>query len=286
MPPQTERYLDLARRGENQWWRYTLGAAIILFCWLVLGVAPFALLAPGEPPDALLEYIVVNFGIVAMLGGLFVAVQLVHRRPLLTLITPDRRIDWKRVAQGAAAWGVIALVIVIVEHLLYPGRYYLSFSAERFFPFAAVALALTPVQTTTEELVFRGYVMQGVGLLVRRPLVIAVASSLVFTVPHLLNPEMRYGTLIMAANYFTIGMLLATVALRDGRLELAIGIHAVNNLLLALLASYEGSALPAEAVFTARELDPVYSLATLAVGAVVFYRLFFGRGDAAAAHGA
>lgn len=53
-------------------------------------------------------------------------------------------------------------------------------------------------------------------------------------------------------------MLLATITLRDGRLELAIGLHAVNNVLLALVANYEGSALMTESVFTAREFDPVY----------------------------
>ena len=126
---------------------------------------------------------------------------------------------------------------------------------------------------------FRGYAMQGLGLLTRRPALIAVASSLVFTVPHLLNPEVHeHGVLIMAANYFVIGMLLATITLRDGRLELAIGVHAVNNVFLALVANYEGSALTTESIFTARELDPVYSLATMIVGTLVFHWWMFRRG--------
>jgi membrane protease YdiL (CAAX protease family) len=72
-------------------------------------------------------------------------------------------------------------------------------------------------------------------------------------------------------------MLLATVALRDGRLELAIGLHAVNNVFLALVANYEGSALTTESVFTATELDPVYSLVTLVIGTLVFHRWVFRR---------
>ena len=127
--------------------------------------------------------------------------------------------------------------------MLYPDRYYVSFNADRFFLFAAVALVVTPIQTTTEELVFRGYLMQGLSLLARRPAVIAVLSALVFTLPHLMNPEVEHGALLLAASYFTIGLLLAVVTLRDGRLELAIGVHAANNLLLALVANYEGSVL-------------------------------------------
>ena len=168
--------------------------------------------------------------------------------------------------------------VVVLEHALYPGRYYLSFDPQRFFVYLALVLLLTPLQCFTEELVFRGYAMQGIGRLMRNPLAIAVLSSALFTAPHLLNPEVQqHGAAIMAANYFAIGMLLATVALRDGRLEIAIGVHAVNNVLLALVANYEGSALMTESIFTARELDPVFSLITIIAAAIVFHGWAFRR---------
>jgi len=78
-------------------------------------------------------------------------------------------------------------------------------------------------------------------------------------------------------SYPLIGILLATIALRDGRLELAIGLHAVNNVFLALIANYEGSALTTESIFTARELDPVYSLVTMIIGTLVFRWWMFRR---------
>jgi hypothetical protein len=278
MSPQTERYLDLALQGRNAWWRYALGTFTIAFFWLILGYVPYLLLVGAGLSDQLLEYLAVNFSIVMMLAGLALTVKLIHRRPLLSLITPELRVSWRRIGQAALAWCVIAAVISVVEHALYADRYYLSFNPGRFFVFLAPVLVLTPIQTTAEELVFRGYAMQGFGLLTRRPALVAVASSLAFTVPHLLNPEVdRHGALIMAANYFAIGMLLATITLRDGRLELAIGVHAVNNVFLALVANYEGSALTTESIFTARELDPVYSLVTLVVGALVFHRWIFRR---------
>ena len=86
--------------------------------------------------------------------------------------------------------------------------------------------------------------------------------------------------LIMAANYFAIGMVLATITLRDGRLELAMGLHAVNNVFLALIANYEGSALPSEPVFTGTELDPWFTLVAIAIGGIVFYYWVFGREQA------
>jgi len=275
--PQTSRYLDLARAGKNDWWRYLLGALTIAFFWLALGYVPYLLLVSVAPEaDPLADFVAVNFSIFMMLAGLAIAVKGIHRRALLTLVTPEARVDWRRMAQAARVWVVIAAVITVAEHLLFPGRYYLSFDPGRFLLFLGAVLVLTPLQCAAEELVFRGYAMQGLGLLTRRPALIAIVSSLVFTAPHLLNPEVaRHGLLIMAANYFAIGMLLATVTLRDGRLELAVGLHAANNVFLALAANYEGSALMTESVFTARELDPVYSLASLIAGAFVFHWWIF-----------
>jgi len=284
--PQTDRYLDLALQGRNAWWRYALGALTIAFFWLVLGYVPYLLLVGAGLSDRLLEYLAVNFSIFMMLAGLVLTVKLLHRRPLLTLVTPEARVDWRRIARGALVWTVIAAVIVVIEHALFPGRYYLSFDPERFFLFLVLVLVLTPIQAGTEELVFRAYAMQGLALLTRRPALVAIASSLIFTVPHLLNPEVHeHGVLIMAANYFAIGMLLATITLRDGRLELAIGLHAVNNVFLALVANYEGSALTTESIFTARELDPGYALVTLVIGAFIFHRWVFRRSQEARENG-
>lgn len=279
MSPQTERYLDLAQLGRNEGWRYALGFGVIACSWLVLGQVPYLLLvAAGAETHPLFEFAAVNFSIFMMLAGLAVTVKFIHRRPLRSLVTPDARVDWGRVRRGAWCWLVLAAATAAAEHLLYPDRYYLSFDAARFLPFLAVVLVLTPIQCVTEELVFRGYALQGFGLLTRRPAAIAVASSLIFTLPHLLNPEVQqHGVLLMAANYFAMGLLLASVTLRDGRLELAIGLHVVNNVFLALVANYENSALATESVFTARELDPVFSLACLVAGTFFFHRWIFRR---------
>jgi len=279
MSPLTERYLDLARPGRNAWWRYALGVLVIAFSWLVLGYVPYALLVmSGAHAGPLVDFVALNFSIFMMLAGLAVTVRWLHRRPLRSLVTPAARFDWRRAGQGAGAWLVLAAATAAAEHLLFPDRYYVSFDAARFLPFLVAVLLLTPIQCLAEELVFRGYALQGLGLLTRRPAVLAAASALIFTLPHLLNPEVaRHGVLVMAANYFAIGLLLALVTLRDGRLELAIGVHAVNNVFLALVANYEGSALETESVYTARDLDPVYSLVTLILGGWIFYRWIFRR---------
>jgi len=278
MTPQTAAYLDLALLGKNAWWRYALGALIITVSWLGLGLVPYTLLGIAGIFDPRLDFIAINLSIFFMFAGLVVTLKWLHRRPLMSLVTPRTQIDWPRMRRGTVVWISIAAVLSIIEFLLFQDRFYLSFNAVRFFPFLLLVLLLTPLQCAAEELVFRGYAMQGLARLTRSPALIAILSSLIFTLPHLLNPEaQRHGLLIMGANYFAIGMLLATVALRDGRLELAIGVHAANNVFLAVVANYEESALRTESIFTARELDPYYSLVTIVAGALAFHAWIFRR---------
>jgi uncharacterized protein len=282
MRAEAEQYLALGRLGKNQWWRYLAGAAIIAAFWIGLGMLPYAWLAGAHELGPLADYVAINLSIVMMLAGLALVMRVLHRRPMMSLVAPGNVIAWRRIGQGAGLWVALAMVSVTVEHVLYPERYQLTFDPARFFVFAAVGLVLTPIQTTTEELIFRGYIMQGLATVIQRPAAVALASAAIFTVPHLMNPEMQHGPVLLAASYFTIGLLLAVVTLRDGRLELAIGVHAANNLMLVLVANYEGSVLVTESILTAREFDAGYALVALVVGAGVFYWGFFGRGSAAA----
>lgn len=275
MQPQTERYLDLVRQGKNQWWRYLAAVLVILLFGQVLGTVPFLLLARGGEFNDLLNFTALNLGVLVELAGLVIAVRLIHRRSMLSLITPRPAFDWRRAAHGFAAWFLLVAASALIEGWLFPGRYRLSFNADSFFLFAAVVLCLTPLQAATEELLFRGYLMQALGLFIRRPALIAVLSSLLFALPHLANPEVAHGPLLIPLEYLAIGLLLAVVTLRDGRLELAIGIHAANNVFGALVANYEGSVLTTEAIFTAT-LDPAYSLAALLAASAVFYLMLFG----------
>jgi phytanoyl-CoA hydroxylase len=279
-PVLMTRYLALADAGRNAWWRYLLGIAFITASWLIGGGFAYGLMLRA-PLGHVTEFVAINASILMLLAGVVAVVAVLHRRSWRTLVTPHARIDWRRMAQGAAVWVVLSLAFSVIEHLLYPGRYAWSLDLQRWLPFALAALLLTPLQCAAEELVFRGYVLQGLGRLLRQPVVLAVLSSVVFTMPHLYNPEVAaYGLAIMAANYFVMGLFLAAVALRDGRLELAIGAHAGNNLLLALFIRYDDSVFATESVFSAGALDPVYSLVTLILSALLFYWWFFRRSPA------
>lgn len=273
MRAETKRYIALAECGRNQWWRYLTGVLIILLFAEVLGSVPLLMLRHFYDYSGMRAFLAVNFGALVGLAGVVVAVVLIHRRSMLSLITPYARFDWRRAAQGFGVWFVLGAANCVIESLLYPGRYRLTFDPETFFLFAAVALCLTPLQAATEELLFRGYVMQGLGLLIKKPAIIAIASAVIFMLPHLANPEVAQNPLLAPPQYLVIGLLLAAVTLRDGRLELAIGIHAANNLFIGLIANYDDSVITTDAIFTAG-YEPVYSLVSLVVASIATYVIF------------
>jgi phytanoyl-CoA hydroxylase len=274
--PHAARYLALAARGRNAWWCYGLGVLTVVFFFELLGFVPYWLMAQYTAFGTRQQFIALNLGVLTGLAGLAIAMAWIHRRHLLSLVTPYTRFDWRRALTGAAVWAALAVVCSVVEAVLFPGRYRLTFNPEVFFASAALALLLTPLQTATEELLFRGYVMQGLGRLFRRPWLLIVASAVIFTLPHAGNPEVAESPWLVLPQYFVMGALLAAVTLKDGRLELAIGIHAANNLFTGIVANIEPSVISTDAIFTS-VFDPAYALVALIAASIATYVILFRR---------
>ncbi|MCC7362597.1 MAG: CPBP family intramembrane metalloprotease [Anaerolineales bacterium] len=288
-------FLEAAAQGRNDWWRYALNTAWVLFATLFLGSLPLMAVAVwllldndpatqldattgallGVPPWLGLALTLGPFvaGLAALLGG----VAVLHRRSPVTLVTPGRPIRWGRIAAAGAAWALLVAGMSVVEALLYPGRYAFTPNLPALIPYALVAVLLLPLQTSAEELLLRSYLMQGVGRLVRRPWVLAGLSGLVFGLLHGANPEVGVDFWPAMAFYVLFGVALAALTLRTESAELALGVHAGNNLFAALFSTFKGSALPSPALFTANAFSPWYNLIALAVGLAVFAWLFARR---------
>jgi membrane protease YdiL (CAAX protease family) len=290
-------FLNLAHLGKNEWWRYVLAVLLILFMWQVLGALPAAALyvwnmaRTGQPVGSgsvamsgtTVGFVALMLASVFFLCGIYLAIRLIHQRPLRTLLTPARLIAWGRLFQGFGLWFVLAALMSVLEAFLYPGRYVWSLDLPRFLLFVPVALILVPIQTTTEELFFRGYILQGIGLRMRNIWVLSAISGLLFGLPHLLNPEASVNYPLLLLYYFAFGFSLAYITLRDGRLELALGAHAANNLFSVIFANYTVTVLPSPSLFTVTVLDPLYSVPAALIGMAVFVWLFInplGRKEA------
>jgi membrane protease YdiL (CAAX protease family) len=263
--------------GRNGWWRYILGAFLVKTVVLVAGIVISALMAHQFAGDVSV-FVASNLDFMLLILGTWMLHVFWHRRPWRTLITTRHAISWRRIFQGAAVWGVIMLCSVGIQGALFPERYVWTFDAQRWLLFFMLALLLTPIQCAAEEVFFRGYLLQAFGRISRHPVVAASLSSVMFTLPHLVNPEVTAnGMWIMVVTYFTMGLFFALVALRDARLELSIGAHTANNFFLIVFFGYKDSPLPTSAMFTTPTFDPVFSWVSVVVSSWVFYAWFFHR---------
>lgn len=288
-----ETYVEAARRGKHQWWRYLLGLVVILFAWLVVGtVASFlvafllggqeGIAAFGQTDSSVLgpfgSFLTVMAGFPFFLAGVLIAVSLVHRRHPRTLITARERISWRRVGQGFVAWFVpFCLVSGLGQYLLYPESFSFAPDLATFALFVPIALALTAIQTTTEELFFRGYVVQGASLVWANRVFLALASAVVFTLPHLANPEAQAGGWLQVfIGYFVSGGLVwVVVSLVEGTTELAIGAHFANNIAYFLLFNAAGGVATTPALFTVSEYYATFHTLSVLVIVPIFLAIAY-----------
>src|SRR5262249_3328162 len=110
-----------------------------------------------------------------------------------------------------------------------------------------------------------------------RRLLAAALTGLIFAALHLANPEVGADFWPVMAFFFVFGVGLALLALRDNGLELALGIHAGNNLFTALVANFKGSAVETPSIFTAAGFTPWYSLVATIVALALLYAVFFRK---------
>lgn len=290
----TNKYLKLAKLGKNKWWRYVLSLPTILFFWIIIGsivAVIFAAINPNlsinsitgeiEGDDIIGSYLVANIPFVFWGLGLYLAVRLIHQRKFLTLITPKEKIDYPRILEGFLTYWALLFILLIIDFTIFQGDgYELNFQPEKFFIFVPIALIFTPIQTTVEELFVRGYLMQWFGLKLNAAVTIII-SSLIFGLPHLLNPEVANSNeswVVWLALYSVMGIFFGIITVKDNKLELALATHAANNLYVALFLNYPDSALPSPSIFSNTEqLDPKTSILTIIIINAIAYWIFFRK---------
>lgn len=249
-------------RLHNQVWRYWLGSAAVILI-SVIGTIPFEFALrqrfaeTGEPvvksnmlsyldPNVTLFYNLLPF--VFGLFGLWIVIRRFHGQPFRELITGRPSIDWRRFFVAFLLWGAISGATVWISYLTAPQDYVWNFRPGPFAVMALISVALIPIQTSVEELIFRGYLMQGFALLARNRWFPLLMTSLIFGLLHAFNPEIdKLGSIILL--YFIgTGLFLGIVTLMDDGTELALGFHAANNLVTALLVTADWTALQTNSV--------------------------------------
>lgn len=232
---------------------YLLGAlTTVLLEVLVAVMAAFVLtlLNLAWPGSYIASYAVlvtnaVTIAIMALVMGA------VHQRPLSDLIAPGRRLDWGIMGRAALIYALPWSVQVVQG--VTAGELVLAHTdLSLFLILAPVSILLFGLQSTAEELVFRGYLTQAGQVWFRHAVPTALMTGLLFTLVH-------EGVQVRAvweqrAEIMTIALFLSWMTVRLGRLEAAMGVHIINNVLFSFFIG--GAQFQFPDLTTRVDLDP------------------------------
>ena len=173
-------YISQAFKGLHEWWRYLIGLIIIIIA-LIIGQIPFtaavmyqafkngdSILSVNQQnmltllePNLNLFLMLLSFAV--GLAGLFLAVKYLHNQTLIQLTTSRSKIDWKRFWYIFFLWGFVSSSFVLIDYYMSPEDYVVNFQLKPFLILSVIAIIFVPLQTSFEEYLFRGYLMQGIG---------------------------------------------------------------------------------------------------------------------------
>jgi hypothetical protein len=181
--------------------------------------------------------------------AIILVVKYLHKQTLMSVTTSRERIDWKRIFFSFSLWGIFTVSSTLLMIYFSPDDFVYNFKPIPFLILAIIGIVLIPIQTSTEEYVFRGYLMQGFAVLAKNRWLPLVLTSVIFGTMHIANPEVEKMGYIILVYYIGTGFFLGIITLMDEGIELALGFHAANNLVGALLITSDWSAFQTNSIF-------------------------------------
>jgi hypothetical protein len=244
--------------------KYLLGFVIISLFY-ILGQIPFGVAVVAKAissgkimptteadmmkvfsPNTTLALMLLIF--VSTMIGIILVVKYIHKLKMIDITTTRSKVDWQRIFFSFGLWSVMSAVLTIASYYASPEDL-VNFKPIPFLILVLISFTLLPIQTSAEEYIFRGYLMQGLGLLAKNRWFPLVTTSVMFGLMHIMNPEVEKMGYIIMIYYIGTGFFLGIITLMDEGMELALGFHAANNIVTALLVTSEWSALKTESVF-------------------------------------
>jgi hypothetical protein len=268
--PFYNTFLERGREGKNEWWRYLVGVLLTFFAgYSIVGAIPLLVIALAhhsafelqnqellEDPafmqvssNVLLAALLFIF--VAAMFFLWIAVRFVHKKRFLSIINSEgARFDFRRFFLAVGVWFLLSMILMAVSYFSAPENFKLVFEPGPFIGTLIICLVMLPVQTSWEELFLRGYLLQGLGLWLKRPVWPWLITSVTFGLLHMANAEVKaHGIAEMLPQYIAPGLLFGLIAVLDERLELALGLHFANNFFSILAVTSPDMSIQANSIW-------------------------------------
>ncbi|WP_167619768.1 CPBP family intramembrane glutamic endopeptidase [Maribellus sediminis] len=267
-------HLERAFNQENQIWKYVIVFLLSLFISQTVGSIPLVItlvikiaqngsdfVKPENPMDFGAYGIDPNFGLILMLIPFVVMfvvsmflIHSLHKRSLMDVVNGGRSFRWTSFGIGFFIWGIISFAIIVISVSINQYNYELQFNVRTFIPLVLISLFVLPLQSGSEEFLFRGYLSQGIAARTNSNFWVILIPSMVFALIHGMNPEIKeFGFWLVIPLYFLFGVFLAIITIMDDGIEMAIGLHGANNIMSCIFVTSKSSALQTPALFYEKE---------------------------------
>ena len=294
-------HLESIAGKKNQWWRYLLLFLIAFIVGQFLGAIPLGVvmmlkkLRDGDIADlssadnsglsqfGLDQNLTLFLIIIPFIVSLIIFAVLIkpmHQQTFKAVINGTSKIRWHKFFNGFIIWIVIMAIYLAIDYSLNPDNFVLNFSFEKFIPLLIISVVLIPFQTTFEEVMFRGYLAQGVAAWTGSRVWVVLIPAFLFGMMHIFNPEIKeYGFWITMPQYMIFGLVFGLITVLDDGIEIGMGAHAANNIFLSVFVTFKASALETPALFEQKELDPVKDLISLFVISILFVAILYRQNN-------
>lgn len=272
--------------GKNTHWRYVSSLLVILAFMLVVGSIAYviAVLVTGFVnqdlveleemmiTDPLVDFYLYHIVNIFTIMGMWISARAILKRKLISFITPNERVNWSKIGYGFCIAFLLFAVFAVLDYAIFPNDYAVNdFDGTRFAWLVVASVLLVPIQTTSEELLFRGFLLQWAGKLTKNPIILMLIIGGIFGSLHFSNPEMEQGAFWVAIDYLAMGFIWTYISIKTNSSEYSIGAHAANNMFLCIFLTMEDTVVgEIPSLFVVTNVNAMLSALTTVTTGLIF----------------
>ncbi|OSY88325.1 hypothetical protein WH52_06050 [Tenacibaculum holothuriorum] len=262
-------------KGKNNWWRYLL-LSLVVFTPFFLRIFYFLFVEVKTKPTnldsnfllfkGLQQYVV--FFVVLILG-----VRFLHKRPIRSLFTSKKKIDWWRYIFGVSSWGLFVLIYFSLNYFAYPESYRWNFKLVPFAILFLISITLVPIGAIFKELFFSGYLLQVFGVLTKNKWTAIILKSILYVLAVGISPIFSKVGFHVLFFYLASSLFTGIITALDDGVELAMGMQTANNIFAILYITTTWTGFQTNALLLDRSEPKVLFLVYIPV--LLFLPIYF-----------
>jgi hypothetical protein len=285
-------HLESSFTGKNAAWRYLVMLVIILLVANSIGSIPlmiaFAVASHSDPTvisrfaanptnmsilglSPFMGFIVMMVPFMTGLFAFMLLVKPLNRRTFKSVINGTAKIRWNRFFVSGLVWFLLSAIYFFIYLKFDPSNFTLNARTSSILILALISIVFIPFQAALEEVLFRGYLMQGFAVLLKNRWFPLIMTSVLFGLLHAFNPEVKeFGFFTMIPQYITFGLVFGLATIFDDGIEAAMGAHAANNIFLCIMVTSESSSLQTPALYIQGTTNPGSEFLGLIISGILF----------------